>query len=191
MARNPPLYDQGRATKVQLIGPGFGVSLESMSLEQILWLIPVASFFLAAFLMRRTAPFQRTAGDQTVKEAAAAEERARQFLAASELGSGLEETAASSEIGESRRTPRKRKKSVACGVIDRGPVATLLASRNSYPSGPGRYVAGVRGGVLRPRRLVFLDPVKLTSGDGGGRGIAHDFFPGLARAARRMRIPTV
>ena len=51
-----------------------------MSLQEILWFIPIASFTLAAILMRKAAPFQRTAGDVTVKEAAVAEERARQLL---------------------------------------------------------------------------------------------------------------
>ena len=142
-----------------------------MSLQEILWFIPVASFTLAAILMRKAAPFQRTAGDVTVKEAAVAEERARQLLRDG-LEFGLDDaTRAAVEI-EDKQAPRRRKKSVACGVIDRGPVAKPFLSRAVSPQAPGRYVAGVRGGVLRPRRLVFLDPVQATE-------------------VRRMRIPSV
>jgi hypothetical protein len=132
-----------------------------MSLQEILWFIPIASFMLAAILMRKSVPFRRTAGDTTVKEAAVAEERARRILAAEGLIIGLDDAArTSAEIAEKRKTTRKRKKSVACGVIDRGPVAPPYLSRSASPPVPGRYVAGVRGGILRPRHLVFLDPLE-------------------------------
>ena len=134
-----------------------------MSLQEILWFIPIASFTLAAILMRQAAPFRRTAGDVTVKEAAAFEERARQLLR-----EGLElapDDAASAAVEiKDEEPPRRRKKSVACGVIDRGPIPPPFLSRKTSPSAPGRYVAGLRGGVRRRRRLVFLDPLQNPPG---------------------------
>jgi hypothetical protein len=143
-----------------------------MSLQEILWFIPIASFTLAAILMRKAAPFQRTVGDLTVKEAAVAEERARQLLAREGLEFALDDAMRASAEIEDKQAPGRRKRSVACGVIDRGPIAPPFLSRKASPPMPGRYVAGVRGGVRRPRRLVFLDPIQAT-------------------AVRRMRIPSV
>lgn len=153
-----------------------------MSLEEILWFIPIASFVLALILMRKSGLSLLSASDASVKEIRLAEERARQLLAGGREaleygGEVVEPVPASSEAVEERPAARKRKRSaLACGVVDRGPVPHAFLSGGAAPSAEGRYVAGVRGGVLRPRRLVFLNPAPVV--------------PGLARPARR-RIPTV
>ena len=134
-----------------------------MSLQEILWSIPIASFTLAAILMRKAAPFQRTVGDLTVKEAAVLEERARQLLREG-LEVAIDDAASASAEIEDIQAPDRRKRSVACGVIDRGPIPPPFLSRMTSPLLPGRYVAGVRGGVRRRRRLVFLDPLQHPRG---------------------------
>lgn len=147
-----------------------------MSFQEVLWFIPLASFVLAWVLMRRAGSLAG-ASDSSVKKVRLAEERARQLLAggrkALEYGPAAVDVAQTSAVMEERRAPRKRKESaLACGVIDRGSLRQTFL-RVASPSAAGRYVAAVRGGLIRPRRLVFLNPA-----------------PVLARAAGR-RIPSV
>lgn len=152
-----------------------------MSLQEILWLIPFASFVLALILIRQSGRSLAGVSDSSVKEVRLAEERARQLLAggreALEYGGEAIDPVRTSPNIDERPARRKRKRSaLASGVIDRGPVPHAFLSRGASPSAEGRYVAAVRGGVIRPRRLVFLNPAPVVLG--------------LARAVRR-RIPTV
>jgi hypothetical protein len=137
-----------------------------MNLQEILWFIPLASFALAVLLMRKAGPSLSSAGDSSVKDVRLAEERARRILAggreALKLDLGLADPAPTpAQLVVERPTARIVKRSaLACGVIDRGPVPQSFLSRGAASSVPGRYVAGMRGGIVRPRRLVFLHPTR-------------------------------